>query len=486
MSITILGLGPGDGRFFTQEAMAVLADANTVYLRTSSHPAVKDLPSHLELHDFDSVYEEAADFQKVYQRISDEIIDLGKGAAAAENGIIYAVPGNPLVGETTTKLILESAKLENVPVKVIAGLSFIEPTINALGLDGLDGLQIFDAVEIAGFNYPPIDNDIPALIAQVYSKLIASELKLSLSAIYPDEHQVVLVHAAGTDSQDLETVPLYMIDRSKKLSHLTSLYVLPLPDPASLNALAETIAILRGPDGCPWDQEQTSKSLRSGLLEEASEVLIAIDTEDNDSLAEELGDLLYHIVMQAQIASEENLFSLSDIITGIRSKLIRRHPHIWDDWQVVNSKEVIQNWEYLKRTEKGELNSLMDNIPSALPALARAQFIQNRVAKIGFDWDTIEGVKGKVDEELGELERASDMRMKAHELGDILSALVNLARWLGIDAEIALREANLRFEYRFREMEQIATNRDLDLEIMEIEDLEALWREAKKKVGSTT
>jgi MazG family protein len=128
----------------------------------------------------------------------------------------------------------------------------------------------------------------------------------------------------------------------------------------------------------------------------------------------------------------------------------------------------------------------MDNIPSALPALARAQFIQNRVAKIGFDWDTIEGVKGKVDEELGELEQASDMRMKAHELGDILSALVNLARWLGIDAEIALREANLRFEYRFREMEQIATNGDLDLAIMEIEDLEALWQEAKKKVGSTT
>ena len=199
MSITILGLGPGDGRFFTQEAMAVLAEANTVYLRTARHPAVRDLPSHLELREFDSIYKEAADFQEVYQRISDEIIDLGKRAAATENGILYAVPGNPLVGETTTKLILESAKLENVPVKIVAGLSFIEPTINVLGLDGLDGLQVFDAVEIAGFNYPPMDNDIPALLGQVYSKLKASDLKLSLSAIYPDEHQVVLVYAAGTD-----------------------------------------------------------------------------------------------------------------------------------------------------------------------------------------------------------------------------------------------------------------------------------------------
>jgi tetrapyrrole methylase family protein/MazG family protein len=276
-----------------------------------------------------------------------------------------------------------------------------------------------------------------------------------------------------------------MIDRSKKLSHLTSLYVSPLPDSASLNALAETVAILRGPDGCPWDQEQTPKSLRSGLLEEASEVLAAIDEEDNDSLAEELGDLLYHIVMQAQIASEENLFRLSDVITGIRSKLIRRHPHIWDDWQVANSEEVIQNWEHLKRSEKGKLNSMMDNLPSALPALARAQFIQNRVSKIGFDWKTIQGVKSKVDEEINELERASDMRMKVHEMGDILFALVNLARWLGIDAEIALREGNMRFEHRFREMEQIAANGDLDLAMMDIEDLEALWQEAKMKVRST-
>jgi tetrapyrrole methylase family protein/MazG family protein len=246
-------------------------------------------------------------------------------------------------------------------------------------------------------------------------------------------------------------VPLYAIDRSDAVSHLTSLFVPPLPTPSTLNALAETVAILRSPDGCPWDQEQTPQSLRSGFLEEASEVLVALDEDDMDGLREELGDVLYHLVMQTQMASEAEEFRLAEVIAAIDAKLKYRHPHVWGDWQVSDSAEVVANWEMLKAQEKADRSeSLVDNIPQALPALAYSQKLQGRVRKVGFDWPSIDGVYEKLQEEVGELQTAVSPQHRAEELGDLLFVTVNLAKWLDIDAESALREANAKFSRRFK------------------------------------
>jgi tetrapyrrole methylase family protein/MazG family protein len=304
-------------------------------------------------------------------------------------------------------------------------------------------------------------------------------------ALYPETHEVVLIHGAGTEEELLERGPLYQIDFSRRTAHLTSLYVPPLAYSGSLPALAETVAYLRGPDGCPWDKEQTPLSIRVGLIEEVAEALEAIESENAADICEELGDVLFHIVMQAQMAAEAGDFNLTDVIAGIDAKLRRRHPHVWGDVELSGSSEVLVNWEKLKALEKvgeAESNSILDNIPRTFPALVQAQKIQNRVAKVGFDWPDISGVIDKVTEEIGELKAAENTADQSAELGDLLFAVVNWGRWLDIDAEISLRDANLRFEHRFREIENLARERGLDLSSADLETLDALWEEAKEKL----
>lgn len=482
MAITIVGLGPGDGRFLTREAWDNLSSATTIYLRTRHHPAVAELPGSIHLVDFDSVYDSAENFEDVYTTIVNELIRLER-----QEDIIYAVPGHPFVGESTAIRLIEEAAQANIQVNCIAGLSFVEPILTALRVDALNGLQIFDAIETSSKSYPPLNPDFPVIFAQLYNRLLASELKIVLTAVYPDEHPVYLVHAAGTKLESVEAIPLYAIDRSQKIGHLTALFIPPVNEHSSLTALAETVATLRGPNGCPWDQEQTPKSVRNGLLEEASEVLEALDAGDPLSLREELGDLLYHIVMQAQMASENGDFTLSDLIAGIEAKLKRRHPHVWGDWTVNNTDEVLENWELLKQNEKTlRVESILDNIPVTLPALARSQKIQDKARRVGFDWPEIEGVYGKLAEELAELQAAQTQIDKTVELGDLLFVMVNLASWLGIDAESALREANLKFVHRFRQVEQLMHDQNLEWEALDLPAMEALWQEVKRNTGGSS
>ncbi len=487
MAITIVGLGPGDGRYVTREAWHIISTAEQIVLRTTRHPAVADLPEGVQIISFDDVYELASSFEEVYATIADRVLEMGR-AAEAENGtVIYVVPGHPLIGETTVTKIMSQARAESLDVTIVAGLSFVEPTLTALGHDAFDGLQLVDALEISDYTHPPLNCDLPVLLGQVYDRFVANEVKLALMTQYPDDHEVVLVHEAGTAKQRVEHGLLYEIDRSERIGHLTSLFVPPLPAPSSLNALAETVAYLRGPNGCPWDQEQTSLSLRAGFLEEASEVLQAIDDGDMSALGEELGDLLYHMVMQAQIAMEAEEFTLGDVIAGIIGKLKRRHPHVWGDVEVADSQEVISNWEKIKDQENHGLpdgQSALNSVPHTLPALARAQKIQERASRVGFDWPTIEGVEAKIQEEFDEVRTAESIAARQIELGDLMFALVNWVRWLDIDAEGALRDANRRFERRFRLVEQMALERGLEFPDLSIDALDELWEEAKANVAA--
>jgi len=473
--ITIVGLGPGDPRHLTREAWATLEAANEVWLRTCHHPTVAGLPSHLALHSFDALYEGAEDFAQVYERIVGQVLRL----AERPQGVLYAVPGHPLVGEATVKQILSRAEEAGLVVCVVEGLSFVEPALTALRVDMLAGLQVYDALELADRHHPPLNPDLPALVGQLYSRALAADVKLTLMNQVPDDHEVVLVHAAGTPEQRLVHVPLYELDRQDDVGHLTSLYIPPLAGVNSFEGLQDTVAHLRAPDGCPWDREQTHESLRVHLLEEVYEVLAAIDVNDAEELAEELGDLLLQILLHAQIATEEGEFKMAQVIAGIDAKLKHRHPHVWGARPVQGTQEVLQRWEALKREEKGQERSVLDGVPAALPALQQADTYSRRAARVGFDWAEASGVADKIREEMAEVEAASNLEEQEAELGDLLFAAVNWARWLGADAETALRKANARFAQRFRGVERLARERRLDMTALPMDELEALWQEVK-------
>ena len=248
-------------------------------------------------------------------------------------------------------------------------------------------------------------------------------------------------------------------------------------------ALVNIIARLRGPNGCPWDREQTHASLRENLLEEAYEVLEALDRGDASRLCEELGDLMLQIVLHAQIAAEAGDFEMADVLSKISAKLIRRHPHIFGDSRAEDAEEVRVNWERLKQAERDERTSMLDGVSRRMPALAYSQRVQSRVARIGFDWKDNEDIIDKLVEEIGEFKQAGTPAEKSAEFGDLLFTLVNIARREGIDPESALREANTKFYQRFTWMENACRERGLNLGDMSLEEQDALWDEAKKSLG---
>lgn len=483
--ITIVGLGPGDVKDLTLEAWKVLEGADEVWLRTLHHPVVKDLPQGQVLHSFDEIYERAERFVDVYREIATRVLELGR----RDEGVIYAVPGHPLVGESTVTRLLAAAGEGDVPVRIVNGLSFIEPALTALGLDALDGLQILDALDFRALDHPPLNPDLPALIAQVYSRAVASELKLVLMNQYGDEHPTALIDGAGTAAESVRHLPLYEIDRYP-VTVLSSLYVAPLPGVTSFEGFQQTIAKLRSPEGCPWDREQTHESLRTNLLEECYEVLDAIDTGSPEDLQEELGDLLLQIVLHAQIAVEEGDFYMTDVISEIDTKLKRRHPHVWGGLDVAGVGEVITNWEAIKRQERdasgSSERSLLAGIPQALPSLAQAAAYADRAGRVGFERIAEDGIWVELPETvsalLGDLLEAlttdAETSTAGRRLGDVLLTMSDWARRHNIDPESALREANRRFAARFYVLERAAHAGETSVETLSNQEIRRLWTEA--------
>jgi tetrapyrrole methylase family protein/MazG family protein len=478
--ITIIGLGPGDPLLLTRAAWALLSQLEEIYLRTGQHPVVQHFSPDLLCHTFDDLYDKSDDFESVYAAIIARVLEEAK----SPHGVVYGVPGDPTVGEATVLGLREAAVEHGLPLRIVPGISFVEPCLDLMAVDALDGLYIADALELAAANHPPFHPDAPALIGQLYSSMVAADVKLTLMNQYPDDHPVQLIHAAGTDQALVEAMPLHAIDRSKKIESLTALYVPPLVMPSAFESFQETVAHLRAPDGCPWDRKQTLHTLRPHLLEETYEALQAIDGDDMQALREELGDLLLQIVLQAQIALEDGEFSMADVIAGVQHKIVHRHPHVFGELHVDDVGEVLHNWEMLKaseREEEGNDKGLLDGIPVGLPALAQAAEIQDRVVRVGFDWPSIDGVLEKIQEELGELLQATTAEDKTSELGDLLFAVVNYARWLEVNPETALREANLRFRRRFKGLERKAKEQGRELDNMTLDEMDALWEASKRE-----
>ena len=479
--ITIIGLGPGNPDYLTRKAWRILSTAEEIYLRTIHHPVVQDLPTGLRRHSFDVLYDEADSFEVVYEQIVTEILQLGK----RPEGVIYAVPGHPFVAEATCPEIVRQAQDAGISVHVVEGISFIEPLLTAVGADAFPHTALLDALTFSRYHMPPFPPSAPVIIAQIYSRMVASEVKLTLMSVYPDDYPVKLVHAAGTPQEIIEELPLFEIDRSEFIGLLTALYLPAMDNTTSFEAFQEIIAHLRAPDGCPWDREQTHLSLRPHLLEETYEVLSALDNDDPDAIREEFGDLLLQIVLHAQIAAESGEFTMADILHGIHTKLVSRHPHVFGDLVLEEPESVLLNWEKLKAKERAANGnsgaSLLDGVALALPALVQAEQFQLRAGRVGFEWPEIAGVYNKIEEELGEIHTAVGKINQSAEIGDLLFAVVNLARWLGIEAESSLREANTRFRNRFSQIEAEARAQGQEVSDMTLDEMESIWQTAKNK-----
>jgi len=361
-------------------------------------------------------------------------------------------------------------------------------TLNSLEKDPIEGLKLIDAFDCV--KNPP-DPRIGALVTQVYNQHMASELKLQLMEIYDPEKRVVLLINAGIPGQEkIIDICLYELDRVAAINHLTSLYI-PAENKAYQGFLGtiEMMKTLKGEGGCSWDQSQTHESLRSYLLEESYEVLEAIDNQDWDNLAEELGDVLFQIIFHAEIASEAGRFNINQVISGINEKMIRRHPHVFSDKaSSFNPDQIETNWDAIKRQEKGEtgeslgLAAEMKKIPKALPALMEAYKVQKKAAKVGFDWKEPVAALKKIDEESLELRAAleeNDAQKIAEELGDLLFSVVNVSRLLNLQPEMVLRKATEKFIGRFEKMEKVASQEKKSLSNYTFEQLDEAWNRSK-------
>ena len=436
--IAIVGLGPGEVGEIPLAVWQLLHSGRRVILRTRRHPCVAALGDITHLQSCDDLYEQHDAFAQVYTAIVDRVL-----TAAADGPVVYALPGHPWVGEATTGAILAGAREKGLTVHVSGGASFIDAASTALGLDAMDGCQIVDGMLLAARHHPQLDVSLPALIGQVYSRQVASDVKLTLLNAYSTDQPVTIIQAAGTPGQRAQTIRLHELDRQDAFDHLTSLF-LPAQRPGgSLNDLQELIAHLRAPEGCPWDQEQTMGSLREFLLSECCEVLEAIDNEDDAHTAEELGDLLGIVTMVGQVAAEEGRFLLSDAIRLSVEKLTRRHPHVFGEQVVQDMAALYRQWDAIKaqeRADKGQKpKGPLDGIPAALPALEKARELQSKAEKAGLL------KRADVAAENPALAALLPPGSDGTALGRLLWQITALAKIRDLQAEAALREYVVRF-----------------------------------------
>jgi len=481
--IFIVGLGPAEDGLLTVNTLRALKEAKYLILRTSCHPISAFLKKeNITFNSFDHIYEKSPDFEEVYVRICRQLLDLVK----KHEEITYAVPGHPLVGEKTTLKLINACKKNDIDIEILPGLSFLDTIYSALMVDPLNGLQIVDALEISKQLFSP---SLDLIVTQVYSRLIASDVKLQLLHYYPAEWQVTLVKSAGSE-QGATLVPtsLFELDHYKEFDHLTSLY---LPASGTLSKanfthLVEIMARLRSPLGCPWDREQTHSSLKRHLIEESYEVVEAIDGDDSRHLMEELGDLMLQVIFHAQIAAEQGQFTIQDVIESITSKLIGRHPHIFGEEEAETPEDVVVHWEAAKKKE-GKTAKL-SAVPQSLPALLYAYKLQKKAARVGFDWEEKEDVLDKLSEEVKEFKKEcremENIDSLEDEAGDMLFSVVNICRHYGIEPESALRKTIKKFIRRFEHIEKEAEKRNKQLIDMSLQEKEILWQEAKELENS--
>lgn len=452
----------------TMASWEAVSSAKRLFLQTKEHPsAAPILRAGLSFETMDDLYEQAEDFDALNASIADRLVSAGD--------CTYAVMGDGCFAQL--EVLLEKAKENGAEVEVLSGVSY--------------GKAAFPTVQEGVFctaralPHEP-DLHVPLCIQEVDTLLVASEVKLWLSEYYPDEHLVTVATMQQDGSYEREILPIYQLDWNRLYFAGSVLLVPPIrfseQTRYGFDALVSVMERLRAPNGCPWDAEQTHESLKGSLIEESYELCDAIDEADDVHMTEELGDVLLQVVFHACIAEEQGRFAIRDVTDGIVKKLIYRHPHIFGDVVVQDSEEVLKNWDALKQKEKGQATKadVLCAVPKRFPALMRSHKVQHKARKVGFDWDSASEALMKVKEELSELEEAMQGNGDVQEeAGDLLFALVNVTRLLGLDAETLLHEATDKFIRRFQRMEELAALDGHPIETLPLSEQDRYWNRAK-------
>lgn len=467
--ITVAGLGPGDFSRIPGSVQEILSDESKVIIsRTRSHPAAEHLAGLRQVTFCDDIYEEASSFEDVYDAIAGRVLE-----AADKGDVIYLVPGSPLVGELTVGRLIASGQ----EVEVISGESFVDLVLARLGYDPLDrGLQLLNGHDLPN----PLVLDKPTIIAQLDRPEILADVVAQIDGVAGEGTMVTVLRDLGTAEESIVSFEPASVDHGMA-GLRTSLFVDAVP--GGLVGVIRTMRRLR--EECPWDREQTHQSLVKNLVEEVYELIQAIgslpaagqaDVAAYAAVEDELGDVLLQVLFHEAIGRQAGMFDLDVVAEGLRQKLVRRHPHVFGDVVADTPGQVKENWDRIKEEEGGrEGDGALDGVPTGMPALHRAAQIQNRAAKVGFDWDEVAGVISKVREETAEVESdLGDPSRVGEEIGDLLFSVVNLARHLKVDPELALRGAASRFEHRFRRMET-----EGPLDGLTLEEMDQRWERAK-------
>jgi tetrapyrrole methylase family protein/MazG family protein len=498
--VTVAGLGPGGADLLLPAARAAILGVapERRFVRTRRHPAVEDLAGEgVEFRSCDDLYETAEQPGHVYEAIADRLL------AAAETGdVCFAVPGSPAVGEHSVARLRERLGKRLV---LVPGLSFVDLAWLRLGVDPLAGAG---ARAVDGKALPAALPAGPLLVSHCHSKLVLADVKLALLDRLPGEAPVTVLARLGLPDESVATVPLEDLDRVVEPDHLTSVFVeLPPGGPGEAwERLVALIERLRAPGGCPWDAEQTHHTLARHLIEEAYEVIEAIEALPASApapgpepvaegayehLEEELGDLACQVVFHSTFAREAGAFTVTDVLRGIHDKLVRRHPHVFGDVTVSGADDVVANWEVIKREEKGR-TSLMDGVSRHLPSLLYTHKLYRKAASAGLTFGTADEVLARAEGELRQLaagatagpvdgdggdgdgQSAADAERR---LGEALAAIVYLARLAGVDGESALRGWAGRFKDRFQRLEARAAERGQTVESIPPADVATLWEQ---------
>ena len=398
-----------------------------------------------------------------------------------KSSIAYVTPFTPILSDQVGSTLIKLSAGDNI--HVTAGYDHTTELYPSLSANRSSSVLILDGLMLKEKHHPPFSADNTVMIYVPGGPQDYKSIQALLERILPGEHAIFAYYPNPNDKFSWHQIPLKTMN---DIQQPVSILVIPQASmDGSLESFQEIIAHLRAPeDGCPWDKKQTHASLRTYLLEETYEALDALDKNNLPSLREELGDILLQILLHAEIATEIGEFSMLDVIEGINRKIIFRHPHVFKDWMVNDEKDVLQNWEALKtkeRLENGDetKKGMLDGVPNSYPALAQAQAIQDRAARVGFDWPEITPVLDKVLEELEEVRSAPNDTERNKELGDLLFAIVNLIRWYKLDAESALRLTNQKFRKRFAFIEDQAHLKGQEMSKMTLAEMNALWEQAK-------
>ena len=487
-TITIIPLGTPET---ITEAAKAATRADLLFLQTAEHPCAEYwLENRLfrtEPIPLDEFYNRSFDFDELNEQISEKLIAAFDGPGVENVG--FAVLGRSAGADLMEKLLAKCEKA-GAAVRVLPSAGFAQAALAACFSSGVRYFSDYDlrsaqSLRVSG-------TDLPLVIEEIDTLLRAGEVKLALTEYYPDEFPVHIAKMDENCRYAVRTLPLFELDRPENAALYGADAVLVVP-PCTLtersrhgfDGLMEVMHRLRAPGGCPWDAEQTHKSLRSSLIEESYEVLDALDREDMPALEEELGDLLLQIVFHAVIEEELREFTMRDVTTGIVSKLIYRHPHVFGDVHVNGADDVLVNWENLKQKEKHQqtVADAMRSVPAAFPALMRSYKIQKKASHVGFDWPDAASALPKVSEEAEEVRLAMAEGRADHiaeEIGDLLFACVNVARLLKVDPELALGAATDKFMRRFVSMEQLILADGKTLSEMSLDEMDVYWDRIKK------